>query len=79
MKYFIYMNNNFSCVKSLSSIIIDVEKSCPRLRSTGYNDIVAFSCFITTMQEGFLYHFPVEDGEVVSNMAIFLRLCLFCG
>lgn len=42
------------------------ESSCPRLRSPSYSGLVAFNCFVCTQQEGFMYHFPVEDGEVMS-------------
>lgn len=42
------------------------ESSCPRLRSPVYTSLVAFNCLVCTQQEGFMYHFPVEDGEVMS-------------
>ncbi|KAL1123558.1 hypothetical protein AAG570_002635 [Ranatra chinensis] len=42
------------------------EMSCPRLRSASYSNLVGFNCFVSTQQEGYLYHFPVEEGEVMS-------------
>uniref|UniRef100_T1HS38 BLOC-2 complex member HPS3 N-terminal domain-containing protein n=1 Tax=Rhodnius prolixus TaxID=13249 RepID=T1HS38_RHOPR len=42
------------------------ESSCPRLRSHAYNTLVAFNCLVCTRLQGFMYHFPVEDGLVTS-------------
>ncbi|BES92022.1 Hermansky-Pudlak syndrome 3 [Nesidiocoris tenuis] len=42
------------------------ESSCPRFRSAAYCNLVAFNCVVSTQQEGFMYHFPVSDGEVLS-------------
>uniref|UniRef100_A0A023EXH9 Uncharacterized protein n=1 Tax=Triatoma infestans TaxID=30076 RepID=A0A023EXH9_TRIIF len=42
------------------------ESSCPRLRSPAYNTLVAFNCLVCTRLQGFMYHFPVEDGLVTS-------------
>ncbi|XP_024084800.1 uncharacterized protein LOC106674330 isoform X2 [Cimex lectularius] len=42
------------------------ESSCPRMRSPAYCNLVAFNCLICTQQEGFMYHFPVYEGEVMS-------------
>ncbi|KAK9505659.1 hypothetical protein O3M35_009657 [Rhynocoris fuscipes] len=43
------------------------ESSCPRLRSPAYNSLVAFNCLVCTRLQGFMYHFPVEDGLVTST------------
>lgn len=53
------------CILTLI-IYLFSESSCPRLRSPSYSGLVAFNCFVCTQQEGFMYHFPVEDGEVVN-------------
>ncbi|KAF6212978.1 hypothetical protein GE061_010691 [Apolygus lucorum] len=42
------------------------ESSCPRMRSAAYGNLVAFNCVVCTQQEGYMYHFPVFEGEVLS-------------
>ncbi|XP_039279049.1 Hermansky-Pudlak syndrome 3 protein homolog isoform X2 [Nilaparvata lugens] len=49
-----------------SSVVPQQDWSCPRLRSLFYDHLMGLNCLVCTEQEGYLYHFSINNFDTVN-------------